>query len=171
MGTPSAVSRAASDCLAAIRGGELAVPLGYQPWLKARLPDLQGLVDLATDALAGQSAVHGDVRPDNLLLDLDGRCWTLDWNWLSLGPQWADWVGLLPLAHHEGIDTSAHVRANPLTSRVPADHLDCFAAVSAVYHLSKADAPHPPDCTHELRRHQRRHARLFLDWIAMRRGW
>ncbi|GAA1659731.1 hypothetical protein GCM10009744_61470 [Kribbella alba] len=156
---------------AEILGGDRPRPDGFQPWLPRRLQELQDLVDLYPEALAGDSAVHGDLRPDNLLVDTDDRCWTLDWNWLSLGPAWFDWVCLLPVAHRAGIDTLAAVRTNPLTANTPADHLDCVVAVIAVYMLNNLDAPPPPGCTPELRRHQRLYGWAFLDWLAVRRGW
>ena len=129
------------------------------------------MVDLTPESLAGTSAVHGDLRPDNLLMDATDNCWTVDWNWLTLGAPWLDWVGLLPLAQHDGIDTLAAVRTNPLTAGVPADHLDSYAAAIAAYMLNNLDAPPPPGCTPELRKHQRLTGWCFLEWLALRRGW
>jgi phosphotransferase family enzyme len=156
---------------AEILAGKEPMPSGFQPWLPSRLRELQDLVELYPTALAPTSAVHTDIRPDNLLIDAGNTCWTVDWNWLSLGPAWFDWVGLLPLAHRDGIDTLAALKTSPLTSEVPAEHLDCFAAVLAVYFINKLDAPPPPGCTPEIRRHQRRYAWAFFDWLALRRDW
>jgi hypothetical protein len=154
-----------------IRSGQRPLPGGFQPWLASRLGELGELVRLYPEALAGSAATHGDLRPDNMLIDPAGRCWTVDWNWLALGPAWLDWVGLLPLAHHDGLDTAAAIARSPLTADVPADHLDCFAAVIAVYMLNDLDAPPPPGCTPQLRRHQRLFAWAFLEWLAVRRNW
>lgn len=154
-----------------ISSGDRTLPVGFQPGLGTRLGELGELVRLYPKALAGEAAAHGDLRPDNMLLDTAGKCWTLDWNWLALGPAWMDWVGLLPLAQHHGIDTAEAVARSPLTAHVPSDHLDCFAAVIAVYMLNNLDAPPPQGCTRELRRHQRLMAWVFLDWLALRRGW
>ncbi|HEU4948391.1 MAG TPA: phosphotransferase [Kribbella sp.] len=154
-----------------IRSGDTPLPDGFQPWLASRLEELGDLAQRYPEVLAGTSAAHGDLRPDNMLLDAVGRCWTVDWNWLSLGPAWIDWVGLLPLAQHDGIDTRAAIARSPLTADVPADDLDCFAAVVAVYMLNNLDAPPPMGCTIELRRHQRLAAWTFLEWLAVRRDW
>ncbi|TWD83813.1 phosphotransferase family enzyme [Kribbella amoyensis] len=154
-----------------VRSGDRPLPTGFQPWLEGAIPEFADLVSRYPVALAGDSATHNDLRPDNLLIDPAGRCWTVDWNWLALGPAWLDWAGLLPIAQHHGIDTAAAIRRSPLTADVPADDLDCFAAVIAAYMLSDLDAPPPRGCTPELRRHQRLYAWTFLDWLAARRGW
>jgi hypothetical protein len=156
---------------AMIRAGDLPLPAGLQPWVADLLPELSDLAQLAPEAFAGTAATHGDLRPDNLLIDQSSTCWTVDWNWLALGPQWMDWVGLLPVAHHHGIDTAAAIRCSPLTADVPADHLDCFAAVIAAYMMKNAEAPPPIGCTPAIREHQRFYAWTFLDWLAVRRGW
>jgi hypothetical protein len=154
-----------------IRTGDLPLPTRLQPWVPRILPELDDLLQLAPEAFAGTAATHGDLRPDNLVVDNTGSCWTVDWNWLALGPRWMDWVGLLPVAQHHGIDTAAAIRSSPLTVGVPGDHLDCFVALVAAYMMKNADAPPPFGCTPALREHQRFYAWTFLDWLAARRGW
>jgi len=154
-----------------ILSGDRQVPERLQPWVRRILPELADLVDLAPEALKGTAATHADLRPDNLLIDATGTCWTVDWNWLALGPRWIDWVGLLPIVQHHGIDTSAAIRTSPLTADVPADELDCFAALVAAYMLKNPDTPPPTGTTQALREHQRFYAWTFLDWLATRRGW
>ncbi|MFI7061105.1 phosphotransferase [Kribbella sp. NPDC050124] len=154
-----------------ILAGEVPLPAGLQPWVPKVLPEVTGLLELAQEAFAGETATHSDLRPDNLLIDGDGTCWTVDWNWLALGPRWMDWVGLLPVAQHHGIDTAAAIRSSPLTADVPADHLDCFIAAVAAYMMTRADEPPPFGCTPALREHQRFYAWTFLEWLAVRREW
>ena len=171
---PFAETLEAEDALARMarmRDADLPVPSGFEPWLPGRLPELADLVDRHPVALAGTSAMHGDLRPDNLLVDGSGRCWVLDWNFVSLGPAWADWVGLLPRAHHHGIDTAAAIRASSLTASVPPDDLDCFAAILASCMLQRLDRPPWPGTTPVLRQHQRLVAWEALAWLASRRGW
>jgi aminoglycoside phosphotransferase (APT) family kinase protein len=156
---------------AQILAGEREMPKGLQDWLPRVLPELAELAKLAPEALAGDSAAHSDLRPDNILIDNDGTCWTIDWNWLTLGPRWVDWVGLLPIAQHQGIDTFTAVARSPLTADVPKDHLDCLIAVIAAYMMKNYEAPPPAGCTPALREHQRLHAWTFLDWLAVRRNW
>ena len=156
---------------AQIIAGERPVPTGLQSWLPRVLPELADLATLAPEALAGDSATHSDLRPDNLLIDGTNTCWTVDWNWLTLGPRWVDWVGLLPVAHHHGIDTFAAIKRSPLTADVPQDHHDCLIGVIAAYMMKNLDAPPPLGCTPALREHQRLYAWTFLDWLAARRNW
>jgi hypothetical protein len=156
---------------AEILAGERELPTGLQAWVPRVLPELVELVGLAPEALVGDTAAHSDLRPDNLLIDGNGVCWAVDWNWLTLGPSWVDWVGLLPGAQYHGIDTFDAITRSPLTADVPQDHLDCFVAVIAAYMMKNADAPPPPGCTPALREHQRLYAWTFLDWLAVRRKW
>jgi hypothetical protein len=156
---------------AQILAGEREMPAGLQDWLPRVLPELAELAKLAPEALTGDSATHSDLRPDNILIDNDGTCWTIDWNWLALGPRWVDWVGLLPVAQHQGIDTFTAITRSPLTADVPKDHLDSFVAVIAAYMMKNTEAPPPPGCTPALREHQRLYAWTFLDWLAVRRNW
>lgn len=154
-----------------ILAGDLPLPSGLQEWLPQVLPELAELAAAGPDVLVGDTATHSDLRPDNLLIDTHGVCWAVDWNWLTLGPRWVDWAGLLPLAQYHGIDTFAAVTSSPLTADVPKNDLDVFMAVIAAYMMKNTDAPPPPGCTPALREHQRLSAWTFLDWLAVRRGW
>ncbi|WP_328999168.1 phosphotransferase [Kribbella sp. NBC_00709] len=156
---------------AQIIAGERPLPAGLQEWVPRVLPEVAELAAAGPQVLTGDTAMHSDLRPDNILIDGDGACWVVDWNWLTLGPRWVDWVGLLPLAQHHGIDTFAAVQDNPLTADVPRDDIDVLIAVIAAYMMKNADSPPPPGCTPALREHQRLSAWTFLDWLAVRRGW
>lgn len=156
---------------AQILAGDRQLPTGLQDWVPRVLPELGELAESALEVLTGDTALHSDLRPDNLIVDTSGGCWVVDWNWLTLGPRWVDWVCLLPLAQHHGIDTSDAITRSPLTADVPGDHLDALAAAITAYMLRVADMPPPPGCTPVLRDHQRLAAWSHLDWLAVRRGW
>ncbi len=154
-----------------ISRGDRPLPQGFQSWLPERLEEIQCLVDLTPESLAGTAAVHGDLRPDNLLIDENDQCWTVDWNWLTIGAPWIDWVCLLPLAQHQGIDTLEAIKTNPLTIDVPNDYTDSLIAALVAYVLEVVDRPPPPGCTPEIQRHRRLLGWCCLDWLALRRGW
>jgi Phosphotransferase enzyme family len=151
-----------------------AVPAGSPAWLRSRLPDLDALLGDAATALDGGTGMHNDLRADNLLVDLsvgEDTATIVDWNWLTRGPAWADFVGLLPPARADGLDVDAFVAASPLTRHVDPEQIDVFLAVVAAYMLRNAPLPLFPGGTPAIRIHQRRYARTFLDWLATRRGW
>jgi hypothetical protein len=154
-----------------IRRGDRLLPQGFQYWLPDRLEEIQHLVDLTPETLSGTAAVHGDLRPDNLLIDKTDQCWTVDWNWLTLGAPWIDWVCLLPLAQHQGIDTLTAIKNYPLTIDVANDHIDSLIAALMAYVLEVVDRPPPPGCTPEIQRHRRLLGWCCLEWLALRRGW
>ncbi|GAA1237896.1 phosphotransferase family protein [Oryzihumus leptocrescens] len=154
----------------ALAEGTFALPHGMPGWLLERGP---ALADVAGGAsrLAGQSLVHGDLRPDNLLVDRRGSAWIVDWNWVVTGPAWLDFTGLLPLMAWQGVDVDALMARSPLFTGSDPEEVDAFLAVIAVYMLSSLDAPPPPGCTPALRQHQHLMARAFLALLERRRGW
>jgi hypothetical protein len=154
----------------AVAAGTLPLPAEAPHWLPDRVGELTDLVADASWALEGETGTHSDLRADNLLVDAD-RATIVDWNWLTLGPAWADLVGLLPLAHADGADVDALVARSPLTRGVDPARIDVFLAVIAAYMLRNAPLPLWPGGTPAIRVHQRRYARTFLDWLADRRGW
>jgi hypothetical protein len=95
----------------------------------------------------------------------------VDWDWLSVGPIWADFVGVLPLARADGVDADAWLGRSPLIRDADQEHLDVWLAVIAAYMLRHADEPLWPGGTPAIRVHQRRYARTCLDWLGVRRRW
>ena len=123
----------------------------------------------------GDTICHGDLRPDNLLVDLRGspvgRATIVDWNWVGAAAAWVDWFGLVPLMAAQGVDVDPLVTRSPLTRDADPDDLDAYLAVIAAYMLSQFRDPPPPGCTPALRRHQLLMATVFLDLLRHRRRW
>lgn len=124
----------------------------------------------ACGALAGNGLVHGDLRPDNLIVGED-RAVIVDWNWLTTGPAWTDWVGLVPTMAWQGMDAVALVRDSPLCADADPEQIDAFLAAIAVYMLSSLDQPPMSGCLPAVRHHQHLMARMFLAMLGTRRGW
>ena len=79
------------------------------PWHPARIDEVVALA-ADTEALrVGDHLIHCDLRPDNLLIgrgagETSDRAYVLDWNWVTLGPAWCDWVGVIPTMAAQGHD-------------------------------------------------------------------
>ena len=153
-------------CATGGRSPRFLPALGRRHWL-----ELQGLVDRAPSLLTGSAMVHNDLRPDNIILERSsGRALVCDWNFLTRGPAWADWVALLPYLHHDGLDADAWIGASPLSAGVPAEAIDSWLAVLAAYMVVSglaADVPTSP----RLRAHNRFTAGIVVDWLSERREW
>jgi Phosphotransferase enzyme family len=132
--------------------------------------ELVALAGRAERACRGEALVHWDVRPDNLLVEEDGTVRVCDWNWVRVGPPWADLVSLWPRMARQGIDVRAH-RSAPVLRGARDDDIDAFLAAVAGFVLENVDEPPPPGCTASLRRHQLLLAEATIRLIAERRGW
>ena len=139
------------------------------PWGREHLPDLQGLVDRSLGAIDGETACHGDLRPDNLVLDPAGRTWICDWNWLALAAPWTDLVGLLVTVHAGGLDASAALRASPLGDGVDDESVDAWLALIAAFMLAQADDPSPSFASPWLGVHRAFFGTAALSWLERRR--
>ena len=133
--------------------------------------ELAELGHAAATSLAGDSLVHGDLRPDNMLITPAGQARFVDWNWVARGPGWCDFVGLLPLMAHHGLDVDAMVDGSPLLAGVEADAVDSFLAIIVGYMVDSCTKPAFPSSLVAVRAHQAQMARTFLAWLARRRGW
>jgi hypothetical protein len=70
----------------------------------------------------------------------------------------------------DGLDVEAALAAHPLTSSVPAEHIDAVLALLTGFFLKSADDPVPPTSPY-LRDHQRWQGDVCWDWLSERRGW
>jgi Phosphotransferase enzyme family len=138
------------------------------PWARDHLGELQRLTLLAPDAVDGNSACHGDLRADNLIVDGTGRTWICDWNWLSLAAPWTDLAGLLVSAHADGADADAVFRGSWLGREVDAEAVDAWLAVIVEFMATLADET-PDFASPWLRAHRRLFGTSALSWLEHRR--
>jgi hypothetical protein len=115
--------------------------------------------------------VHCDLRPDNMLVTPSGQARLLDWNWVTRGPVWCDWVGLLPLMAHHGLDVDRMAARSPLLDGVDAEAVDAFLAILVGYLVDACVQPTVPGSLSAVRAHQRHLATTFTAMLAGRRGW
>lgn len=144
---------------------------GPAPWFlpgmtAARARRFQQCLEDSPRALAGTSVLHGDLRPDNILIR-SGRALFCDWNFLGTGAAWIDWVGVLPYARGGGIDVEAWLRRSTLTCDVPPEHIDAFLAALLAYMVNSGNAPEV-GASPQLRSHGRHTARLIFEWVLSR---
>lgn len=138
--------------------------------------DLAYLASLAPAALRGNVPLHNDLRADNVVIGSaerwgrpPGTAWICDWNWLSRGPAWADWVALFPYFHHAGLPVE-DMAAWRLTEGAEAVHLDSWLALLCLYMIDAGAKPELASSP-RLRAHGRFTARITIGLLAERRGW
>ncbi len=122
------------------------------------------------EVVGGTTAVHTDVRDDNVLLTGDGRALFCDWNWPTIGAAWLDSLFMLVGPRGDGLDVESVIAERRLLRDVPADHLDRVLALICGYFLKSADDPVPPTSPY-LRDVQRWQGEVVWDWLCERRGW
>lgn len=139
---------------------------GTTPWCADNLALLRAHAERVGDAVTGERFVHGDLRPDNILIDTVGRARLLDWPWAARGAGWED--ALLYLLDLRVADPAADVEtllAHPVfDGSARKDHISLLAAIGGGW-FEKCRWPAPPGMT-TLRDFQRREALASVAWIA-----
>lgn len=155
---------------------EFAPFLEHWEHLRVTRPDLPHLADAVALAsqyaavVAGDTAVHTDVRDDNVLIDHDGRASFCDWNWPVAGADWLDSLFMLIGPRGDGLDVEAVIADRRLLRDVPPESVDVMLALVTAYFLKSADDPVPPTSPF-LRAHQRWQGEVCWEWLCERRGW
>ncbi len=127
----------------------------------------------APAALVGTTPLNNDLRADNVVIAghamggfPTGTAWICDWNFLTLGPAWTDWVLQWPALHGDGLPLD-RIADWELTARVDDADLDAWLAAVFVYYAA-AGARDPLATSPDLRRHQQLCARQALDLLELR---
>lgn len=142
-------------------------PAFLPPLDSEQLHDLQQLCSASFDALQGNAVLHNDLRADNIIIS-QSQAYVCDWNFLSTGPAWADWVALLVYARHGGIDVGAWLKRSPLSANADPGRIDSWLAILAAYMVHSGNQPEVPNSPW-LRSHARFTARITVDWLNERR--
>jgi Phosphotransferase enzyme family len=131
---------------------------------------------------------HGDLRPDNVLIDGTGAAWFCDWNWICHGAPWFDTAALLVTAYTSGrrplagadsdelhrLDADRLFAEHPTAAGAPPDALDATLAALSGYLLGRAASPSvdaPGAASPAIQAHQRWTGEAALAWLSARRGW
>ena len=161
----------ALTCLEELATSARSWPDGIPPLSPEWADELARLGQQAAEALVGDRLVHSDLRPDNMLITPRGAARLVDWNWVARGPAWCDFVGLLPLMAHHGLDVDRMMSRSPLLDGVDGEAVDAFLAIIVGYMVDVCVQPTFPGSLNAVRDHQRQMARTFLALLARRRGW
>lgn len=152
------------------RFAEHEPPADLDGWARRNLDELAELESTWTDHAAGETLLHTDLRPDNMLLQLDGSVMVLDWAWPCRGAAWIDLVALTPNIAAHGIDADELLATHPTTSGVDPAAVSAFLCALAGYWAMRSREPAPPRSPW-LRRYQAHSAQVTANWLNRRLGW
>ncbi|MEV6865410.1 aminoglycoside phosphotransferase family protein [Streptosporangium subroseum] len=141
-------------------------------WEQLHLRALADLETLWGRHADGATLVHGDIRPDNLLIT-DGTAVVVDWAQPCQGAAWQDIADLIPhliMAGHTPETAEKALTGLPSWDLAATEVMTSYAAAFAGYWTRMSRQPAPPGVPH-LRSYQRRAAEAALAWTMYRTGW
>jgi aminoglycoside phosphotransferase len=175
--TPSPIEApAVADALArAFRGwrdlaADPAQTSALDPWASAHLAELAKLESGWTDAAAGTTLAHADLRADNMLLTPD-RVVFIDWSSACIAAPWFDLALMAPSIEFQGGPAAESVfTGHPLGGAAEPAAVTAVVAGMAGYYVRQSLRPPPPELP-TLREAQAAYGRVTLDWLRARTGW
>lgn len=140
------------------------------PWCRRHLQQLAGLERGWSQAAAGETLLHCDVRADNLLLS-DDRVWLVDWPSACRGAAWVDAVAFAPSVSMQGGPPPEDLMGrHPRASGADPDAVSAVVCALTGYFISRSLQPPPPGLP-TLRRFQAAQGRVARAWLDRRTGW
>ncbi|MEV0612782.1 phosphotransferase [Nonomuraea sp. NPDC050404] len=121
--------------LGALAGGGGAD--GPAQWVAGHLDELIMLEREAAATLTGETLLHGDLYPFNLMLTPE-RVFVVDWPHAWVGPAYCDVLTLLSSASLSGLDPQPYVKEHPLTRGLDPEPINVFLAMHAGFLLRLA---------------------------------
>jgi hypothetical protein len=112
------------------------------PWAVGHLDELAALEQQAAPVLAGQTLLHGDLYPFNVMLDRQHE-WFVDWPHAWIGASHCDVLTLSSTASLSGIDPQRIADTHPLTRRLDPAQINTFLAVHAGFLIRLAATAEP----------------------------
>ncbi|GAA4182612.1 hypothetical protein GCM10022252_08790 [Streptosporangium oxazolinicum] len=160
-----------------LRGwGDLALspPEDLGGWERLHLQALADLETRWTRDADGTTLVHGDIRPDNLLITAtDATAIVVDWAQPCRGASWQDITDLVPhliMAGHSAEAAEKALTGHPSWDLATPEVITSYAAAFAGYWTRMSRQPAPPGVPH-LRGYQRRAAAAAIAWTMYRTNW
>lgn len=150
----------------------IAPPPDLPPWAAGHLAELAVIErDWLPYADDGGTLVHGDARPDNMLVTGRGVV-LIDWAYAMAGAPWLDLADLVPqliLAGHTPASAEQQLSRLAGWRDAPARAVTSYAAACGGYWARSARLPSPADAPH-VRDYQARAAAAAVEWLAWRWG-
>ncbi|MFE4176736.1 aminoglycoside phosphotransferase family protein [Streptomyces sp. NPDC056909] len=137
------------------------------PWAAGRLDELAALEETAPLALAGETLLHGDLYPFNIMLT-EERVFVVDWPHAWVGAAHCDVVTLLSSASLSGTDPQPLAETHPLTRDLEPARIDALLASHAGFLLRRAVSA-GPEADRNLVDMMVALGRASLDWLRDRR--
>ncbi|WP_433241517.1 aminoglycoside phosphotransferase family protein [Streptosporangium sp. CA-135522] len=155
--------------------GDLATspPHDLGGWEQRHLQALTDLETLWVRHADGTTLVHGDIRPDNLLITSDATAAVVDWAQPCQGAAWQDIADLIPhmiMAGHSPQTAEKALIGLSVWDLAEPDVITSYAAAFAGYWTRMSRQSAPPGVPH-LRSYQRRAAAAAITWTMYRTGW
>lgn len=146
-------------------------PADLDEWTRRHLTRLAELEERWPAYAGGDTLLHLDLRADNLLVDLDGGVWVVDWGQAARGAAWIDTVLFVASVIRDSpVDPDALLRSCALGASAPAAGVDAVVCALAGYFAQRSRQPAPPGLP-TLREFQRPYAASTLTWVRRRTGW
>jgi aminoglycoside phosphotransferase (APT) family kinase protein len=145
-------------------------PAGLDDWSAHNLASLIALEADASQAVAGNTLLHLDLRADNLLVT-DERVLVVDWPHARIGAPWLDIAFFVPSVRMQGGPPPQEVFARHPAARV-ADPGAVNAAIAAIAgFFTRQSLQPPPPGLPTLRPFQAAQGAVARQWLAERIGW
>lgn len=146
------------------------IPADLGAWERRHLNELVKAETLWRAHADGPTLVHGDIRPDNLLVTAAGTAAVVDWARASCGASWQDVADLVPhliMAGHTSAAAESCLAEVPAWQRVDAEVLTSYAVAYAGYWTRMSRQPAPKGVPH-LRSYQHHAATAAIAWVRHR---
>lgn len=148
-------------------------PADLDPWAERHLESLVALETSWHPWAAGDTLLHNDLHPGNLVVSGPGRVLAINWRYPARGAAWLDLVALVPhllLAGHEPADVDRLLRRRPALTGVPLWAVTAYIVALAGHAERASRLPEPP-ATSGVRSGQRRLAEATRALVAHRTRW
>jgi hypothetical protein len=137
------------------------------PWCHANLDQLTATESAMWAATDGNTLLHTDLRPDNMLWRDDNDVLVIDWAWPCRGGAWIDLVVLCPSFLAADVDPDPIIAVHPLTRDLDPTVIDGLICALAGYWTVQCREPAPARSPN-LRPYQAEAADRTLAWLRRR---